>query len=185
MKLLEILLGQIPEAIYFALFMIYTKRLDKRCGLFISLMVIEYVLLLNALPFSIWSHILYFVVSYLLLKVLYKEKSQITDIFTLGIASVMLMIISAIWYVIIFFTLESIIVCTLLAKLTLFIILYFIKSKLPKIQNMYKRFWNRNDSIPKPIKSTTFRCINVILFNIMFYLVNGFILFALFWYGGE
>ena len=183
--MLEILLGQVPEAIYFALFMIFTKRLDKKRGLFMTLMVAEYVLLLNALPFSTWSHILYFVISYIILKILYKEKSQITDIFTLGIASIILMIISVICYFIIFVTIQNIIISTLLAKIILFIFLFAMKTKLCNIQKMYKYLWNRNDKLPKFMKSTTFRCINIILFNIMFYVINSFILFAIFWYGGE
>ena len=45
MNVLQLLLGQIPEAIYFALFMIFTKRLDKKQILFTVLMIIEYILL--------------------------------------------------------------------------------------------------------------------------------------------
>lgn len=165
--MLEILLGQVPEAIYFALFMIFTKRLDKKRGLFITLMVIEYILLFIP-ALSIWSHILYFMMSYIILKLLYKEKSQITDIFTLGIASLILMSISVMWYGIIYFTIKNIIICNILAKLCLFAFLLIFKNKLPKIQNIYKQLWNRNDKLPKRMKSTTFRCINVILFNVMF-----------------
>lgn len=185
MKLLEILLGQLPEALYFALFMIYTKRLDRKRELFIMLMLVEYILLLNALPFSVWSHTLYFLISYIILKLLYKEKAQITDIFTLGIASIIIMIVSVICYVSVFFTLQNIILSTVLAKTILFVSLFALKYKLPNIQKIYKKLWNRNDKLPKFMKSTTFRCINIILFNFMFYLINSFVLFAVFWYGGE
>lgn len=177
MNILEILLGQIPEAIYFALFMIFTKRLDKKRGLFMTLMIIEYVLLFNFTPVSIWSHILYFVITYVILKLLYKERSQITDVFTLGIASIPLMIISVIWYVIVYFTFKDIVICSILAKISLFIFLYVIRHKLPKIQNIYKLFWNRNDKISKCMKSITFRCINIILFNLMFFIINSYIIF--------
>ena len=98
MNVLQLLLGQIPEAIYFALFMIFTKRLDKKQILFTILMIIEYILLFNFTPVTIWSHISYFIITYIILKILYHEKSQITDIFTLGIASMILMIISGICY---------------------------------------------------------------------------------------
>lgn len=181
MNLLEILLGQIPEAIYFTLFMIFTKRLDKKRGLFITLMVIEYVLLFNFTPVTIWSHISYFIITYMILRLLYNEKSQITDIFTLGIASVLVIITSMISYIIITITIKDIIVCNILAKIILFIILYVSRNKSYKIQNMYKKFWNRNDKIPKPIKSITFRCINLILFNIMFFIINNSILFYMSW----
>ena len=159
MNLLEILLGQIPEAIYFALFIIFTKRLDKKRGLFITLMVIEYVLLLNALPFSIWSHILYFVISFVILKLLYKEKSQIIDIFTLGIASLFIIVVNLIIYAIFLKMIKNYIVVTIINRISLFMSLFLVKNKLPKIQNMYKKFWNRNDTVPKPMKSVTFKTV--------------------------
>lgn len=180
MNLLEILLGQIPEAIYFALFIIFTKRLDKKRGLFITLMVIEYVLLLNALPFSIWSHILYFIISFVILKLLYKEKSQIIDIFTLGIASLFIIVVNLIIYAIFLKMIKNYIVVTIINRISLFMSLFLVKNKLPKIQNMYKKFWNRNDTVPKPMKSVTFRCINLVMFNIMFYAINICMLYCLY-----
>ena len=181
MDVLQLLLGQIPEAIYFALFMIFTKILDKKQILFIILMIIEYILLLNILPFSTWSHILYFIITYIILKILYQEKAQITDIFTLGIASTLLMFISGICYFTLSKFITNAIIGNIIQKLLVFIVLYFISDKLYKIQGMYKKLWNRNDKIPKFMKSTTFRCINVILFNIMFYLINCFVIFSLAW----
>ena len=181
MNVLQLLLGQIPEAIYFALFMIFTKRLDKKQILFIILMIIEYILLFNFTLVTIWSHISYFIITYMILRLLYNEKSQITDIFTLGIASIILMLVSGIFYGITYFTFKNIIVCTILAKICLFILLHIFKHKLPLIQNMYKHLWNRNDKIPKLMKSTTFRCINIILFNLMFLLINYYIVFYMIW----
>ena len=181
MNVLQLLLGQIPEAIYFALFMIFTKRLDKKQILFTILMIIEYILLFNFTPVTIWSHISYFIITYMILRLLYNEKSQITDIFTLGIASILVIIISMVSYIIVDMAIKDIIVCNILAKIMLFIILYFSRNKLYKIQNMYKKFWNRNDKIPKPMKSTTFRCINLVLFNIMFFIINNSILFYMSW----
>lgn len=181
MNVLQLLLGQIPEAIYFALFMMFTKRLNKKQILFTILMIIEYILLFNFTPVTIWSHVLYFVITYIILKILYHEKSQITDVFTLGIASILLMIISGICYFILSIFITDVIIGNTIQKLLLFIVLYFIHDKLYKIQNMYKKFWNRNDKIPKPMKSTTFRCINLILFNIMFFIINGYIIIYLVW----
>lgn len=181
MNVLQLLLGQIPEAIYFALFMIFTKKLDKKQTLFTILMIVEYILLLNVLLFSIWSHILYFAITYIILKLLYQEKSQITDVFTLGIASLLLMVVSAICY----FTLNVFTVNTLIGnvvqKVVLFVLLFLIRHKLPNIQKLYKHLWNRNDKVPKFMKSTTFRCINLVVFNIMFYLINIVMIFSLTW----
>ena len=48
----ELLLGQIPEAIHFALFMIFTKQLKEKRVLFVLLMIIEYLLLKSFIKFS-------------------------------------------------------------------------------------------------------------------------------------
>ena len=101
MDLLEIFLGQIPEAICFALFMIFAKDLKEKRILYILLMVIEYLLLKHFIKYNIWFQILYTIMQFVILKVLYKEKSQITDIFTFTISSIILIIISFISYIII------------------------------------------------------------------------------------
>ena len=96
--MLEILLGRIPEAIYFALFMIFTKQLKEKRILYITLMVIEYLLLKYFIEYNIWFQIAYTIIQYILLKILYKEKAQITDIFTFTIASGILILFCMILY---------------------------------------------------------------------------------------
>ena len=177
--MLELLLGQIPEAIYFALFMIFVKKIKTKRIAFIVLMVIEYILLLQSLMFNSWSQILYTFITFITMKVLFKDKAQITDVFTFGIASLILMIISIPTFLIASLFTNNIISANFIQKSILFIVLYMVKSKLPKIQKLYKRFWNRNDSIKKPIKSTTFRAINVVVFNMMFAIINICMLIAL------
>lgn len=178
MNMLETIFGQLPEALYFATFMIYTKKLKSKRVLFISLMVIEYMLLLNIFPFSTWAHILYFVVTYIILKMLYKERAQITDIFTLGIASLVMIVVNIIIYVL--FRGISYYIAATIDRVMLFALLFFFKERLPKIQRVYKKLWNRNDKIRKCMKSTTFRCLNLFIFNIMFYIINGFMIYCLF-----
>ena len=78
-----ILLGQIPEAIFFALFLVFSKQLKEKRRLFTKFMCIEYILIMALFPFSWMFHILYTVMTFLTLKVLYKDKAQITDIFIL------------------------------------------------------------------------------------------------------
>lgn len=53
MNLLEIILGQIPEAVYFAIFILLTKEIKSKRVLFVISMILEYILILNALPYSI------------------------------------------------------------------------------------------------------------------------------------
>ena len=178
MDISVVLLGQLPEALYFSLFMILTKRLSNKRLLFTSLMLLEYGLLMSTLQFSVWAHTLYFVMTYILLKMLYKEKSQITDIFTLGIASIILMIVSSVCFLTISMTVKNMILCNIIAKGMLFIFLFVFRNKLYNIQKLYKRLWNRNNK-PKKIKSATFRCVNIVAFNFMFYTLNGIMIYCL------
>lgn len=175
--MLELLLGQIPEAIFFALFMIYAKGLKEKRMLFIILMVVEYLLLKQFIHFNIWFQIIYTFMSFIILKILYKEKSQITDIFTFSIASIIL-IISSMFSFLIFK--PNMILLSIINRFILFLIIIIFNKKLYKIQKIYKYFWNRDDKTKKKLKSTTFRCLNIVLFNIMFYIINLGMLYMIF-----
>lgn len=174
--MLELLLGQIPEAIYFALFMIFTKELKTKRILYTILMIVEYVLLKFFIEYNIWFQVAYTIIQFLILKLLYKEKAQVTDIFTFGIASLILItcsIISGGVYLL------NPITGIIFSRLLPFIIIFIFKNKLCNIQKLYKRYWNRNDELKTKIKSTTFRCLNVVLFNLMFYIINAGMICAL------
>lgn len=171
MNLLQTLIGQIPEAIFFALFLIFAKQLKEKRVVFTSIMVVDYVLLLNLLPYNIWSQLLYIVLTYLNLKILYRERAQITDIFTFTIASILVIVMSAISYIIVASTIKNIICATILCKILMFLFLYLFRNKLYKITCLYKKTWNRYKNKTK-IKSTTFRSMNIIIFNIMFYIIH-------------
>ena len=176
MNILEIILGQLPEAVYFAIFMILVKGLKEKRFIFTISMVIEYLLVLNVLPYSIWSYVLYFALSFLLLKILYKDKSNVTDIFTIGIASVIIIIVSIFSYFIVSLFSTNVIIGNLCQKAILFFIILVYKSYLPKINNIYKKLWNRSKHSYK-IKSMTFRVLNLIVFNFSFVVINLGIMF--------
>lgn len=182
--MLEILIGQIPEAIYFSLFMIFAKNLKSKRILFTILMITEYLLLKQFINFNIWFQIIYTFMTFVILKVLYKEKAQVTDIFTFAIGSVVLMIISIVSYFIVWKTVNIYYVALVLNRILIILFLILTYNKLYKIQNLYKRFWNRNDKIKKKMKSTTFRALNLVIFNIMFYIINICMIFIIRQNGG-
>ena len=175
--MLELIIGQIPEAIYFALFMIYAKGLKEKRILFTVLMVAEYILLKEFIIYNIWFQILYTFITFLILKVLYKEKAQVTDIFTFTIGSIILIITSIICFIL---SNQNAMIASIINRPILFIFLILFNYKLNKIQKIYKFFWNRNDKLKKKIKTTTFRCINIIIFNISFYVLNIVMLYCIF-----
>lgn len=176
MNLYELFLGQVPEAMYFALFLILTKNLKNKRLLFIIVMVIEYILSMNIEMFSTWSHVIYTMLVFITLKVLYKEKAQITDVFTFGISSLILIVSSAISFAIF---MPNTMLVIVVSRALLFIFLLLFNKKLPKIQNLYKKLWNRNDKVKTKMKSTTFRSLNVVIFNLMFYVINLGMIYAL------
>lgn len=182
--MLELLLGQIPEAIYFALFMIFVKQLKEKRILFIILMIIEYLLLKSFIKYNIWFQISYTFITFIILKILYKEKTQITDIFTFTIGSIILTISCIFFYFLVSITSKNIIVYAILNRSFLFIFLFLFRNKLNKIQKVYKKIWNRNDKVKKKIKTTTFRALNIIIFNIIFYVLNICMIFIIIKNGG-
>lgn len=94
----ELLMGKIPEAIFCALFIIVNKEIKEKRFIFTILMIVEYLLLKYALPYNSWFQILYVVLTYLTLKIIYKDKSQITDIFIMVLAYIVIVITGALCY---------------------------------------------------------------------------------------
>ena len=66
-------------------------------------------------------------------------------------------------------------------RIIIFTFIFILNKKLYKIQNIYKFLWNRNDRIKKKIKSTTFRALNIVVFNISFVLINLCMLYAIYY----
>lgn len=182
--MLELFLGQIPEAIYFALFMIFAKNLKEKRILFTILMVIEYLILLKIFVYNIWFHVILFIMTFIILKVLYKEKAQITDVFTFGIAGIILITISFISYIIIWKTIAIYLYSVILNRILLILFLIIFNKKLYNIQKLYKKLWNRNDNTKKKMKTTTFRALNVVIFNFLFYIINLGMILTIFLNGG-
>mgnify|MGYP003302692077 CR=1 FL=1 len=179
--MLELLLGQIPEAIFFALFMIYAKNLKEKRILFIILMIAEYLLLKSFIKYNIWFQISYTFITYLLLKLLYKDKAQIIDIFTFTIGSFALAVCSIISVIIGKIIFGSILLANIICKIVMFSLLFILNNKLYSITKFYKKSWNRNDKIPKKIKTTTFRAVNIVVFNFIFAFLNLCMLYAIYY----
>ena len=128
--MLELLLGQIPEAIFFALFMIYAKGLKEKRMLFIILMVVEYLLLKYSFKYNWLFQIGYMITTFLTLKVLYKGKSQIIDVFILLIAYIIMIVSSILCFTI---SLGNVIIATIINRIIIFLFIFLLKDKLIKI----------------------------------------------------
>lgn len=182
--MLELFLGQIPEAIFFALFLIFAKNIKEKRIIFTILMIIEYLLLIYTFQYNWFFHIGFMITTFLTLKILYKEKSQITDIFILLIAYIIMILSCMILYFIIWATLNNYIIYVILHRTFLISFLFVFYKRLNKIQNIYKNFWNKNNKTNKNIKSVTFRSFNIVAFNIIFYIINLGMIFMIIQQGG-
>ena len=114
-------------------------------------------------------HILFMTIVYITLKVLYKDKAQITDVF-IFVISYILIIISSFICVVTFNI--NMVIASIANRLLLFIPLLTLNYKLNCIQKVYRKYWNRNDKIKKKMKSITFRSLNVVVFNLLFTIIN-------------
>ena len=140
-------------------------------------MVFEYLLLKYFIHFNVLFQMAYTFMTYLTLKVLYKNKAQITDIVMFTIASILLIAISFLFCLILFVKPELYIICAILSKVILFTLIILLRKQISKLLNLINKVWNRN-KIYK-IKSLTVRNIFIISFNAMFYIINLFMIYLL------
>ena len=63
--ILEVVLGQVPEAIYFALFMIIVKGLKEKRILFTLVMIFEYLALKQFVTFDVGFQVIYTFLTYI------------------------------------------------------------------------------------------------------------------------
>lgn len=166
----NILLCAIPEVLYFTLFMIFTKNLKDKKFIYFGLMLIQYVILMNLLPYNVWFQLIYTFMSFVILKILYKEKAIITDIFMFAISSILLIITSVVSYMIVYYTIGIYAVAYILNRILMFGLLFIFKNKLNVIYKKLNNVWNRKSN--SKVRSLTVRNISVIVFNVMFYVIN-------------
>lgn len=161
---------KICEAIYFTLFLIYGKKLKEKRLLLLTIMIIEYLLFKNFIKFNVLFQVCYTFMSFINLKVLYKEEAQITDIFLFASASVILIIVSGIFAVLVYNNILNYTLGIILLRIVLFTLLILNQKNINKIYKAFCKRWNRNKT--SKIKSLTLRNISVIIFNLMFYSIN-------------
>lgn len=175
--LFNILIGALPESLFFSLFLIYTKKITSKRVLFCSLMFIEYAILMNVVQYNIWFQIVYTFMTFLILKVLYKEKAIITDIFAFAVASLILVVVSVVSYLLILNTINVYMIAWALNRVLLFGTLFLLRNKLNKLYMKFNSIWNRKQG--QKVRSLTVRNISVIVFNLMFYVINFCLMYAL------
>ena len=176
-KLILVFAEKILEAIYFSLFLIFGKDLKKKRILLICIMIFEYLMLTSIIQYNVWFQFLYTFMVFVNLKVLYREKAQITDIFLFAAASIILIICSIFTYTTALYTYNNYIISLVLNRILIFSLVFVFRKQIRKLYKEFCSLWNRHSN-PNKIKSLTLRNISIISFNVMFWTINlGMIIF--------
>ena len=171
-EIILLLLEKVCEAVYFSLFLIIGKNIKSKRLLLIGIMIFEYLALKHFIHFNVWFQLAYTFMSFVNLKVLYREKAQVTDIFLFMVASVILIFISAVVYMGFFFTIRKYYYIALIVnRIIMFSVIIFGRKLISLKYKDFCSLWNRHNN-PNKIKSLTLRNISIIGFNLMFWLIN-------------
>lgn len=162
---------KVSEPVYFSLFLIIGKNIKSKRLLFIFIMLFEYLALKQFIHYNVWFQLIYTFMSFVNLKVLYKEKAQVTDIFLFMVASLILIVTSIFSYFVSYFTVREKWLNQLINRPMIFSILFFGRNKIEVTYNKFCTLWNRHNNKTK-IRSLTLRNISIIFFNLMFYVIN-------------
>lgn len=159
----------IPEVLYFTFFLIYAKDIkQKKTKLFFGILL-AYIVCLMIIDYKLIYYICFVCLIYLILKILYKEKAQITDIFLFSLSTLYLTILS---FLILFVRNQTQYIFYLILNRFLLILPFVFKDKFYKYYKKYYSLWNRNKKQKRPIKSITLRNVSLILIDIIILLVN-------------
>ena len=176
--LIGILCGLIPEVLYFTLFLIYTKKLEnKKIKLFL-LLAVTYTLLIFIQQYKIVHYIAFIFLVYIILKILYRKKTQITDIFVISISTIYLTLISYVCFKFVKEDLSNYYFISIFNRILLFVPFIF-KKHFNILYKKYYNMWNRNDKEKRPIKSLTLRNISLIILNLFICCLNLIIIYLL------
>lgn len=174
--LLSLVLGLLPEIIYFVMLTTRIKNIKtKRIKLFL-LLATMYILCIMLFRYKLLLYVVFIFIYYLILKILYKKEIQIIDIFFIMYQCLYLTILSFLVYL--YNNDFQYYICLVVNRILLFVPLIFTK-RLQQIYYKYCLYWNRNDNIKKPIKSITLRNISILGMNliiVLIYIISLYIL---------
>ena len=158
--LVSILLGAIPDVLYYYLWLKNIKEIkDKKILLFL-IILIGYVIIFMILRYNFYLYLIFYLYIYFNLKFIYKSK--INDFFLMLFIDVYYILMS----ILCFFLIPNYAIALILNKILLFMPLIF-KKKVVKLYKSYCEMWDRNREAKQPIKSLTLRNISLVILNLV------------------
>lgn len=165
--MLYCLLGILSEIFLFYKFAVNAKEIKDKKALLFAGFLCCYVLAKILFPLSVYFNLICIFGFYGVMKILYKDLSNITDIFLFSFVSLLLVILS----VATFYLINDFYVSMIANRISIIIIAFATKNIAKPYKNIIK-CWNRNRENPNKIKSLTLRNICVITLNIMIFVIN-------------
>lgn len=159
-----LLMGMLPEVLYFTLSICFVKDIQKNRLKLFSLLAVGYIVLIMICRFQLLFYLGYIVYVYVVLKKLYKSK--IIDLFIVSVISAYLTLTSFISFKLI----DTYMLAYLVNRLMLFIPIFLLNYKLNDFYNVYYILWDRREG--NKIKSITVRNISLVFINMLIVIFN-------------
>ena len=169
--ILTILIGMLPEVLFFSKFLEYSKNIKEHKTLLFIGILISYVLCILVSQYKILYYLCFIFLTYLILKIIYKKKIQIIDIFIISIAFMYIAFVGFIFSLFLKQDLSNYYFITIINRITL-LIPFIFKRKFNNLYRKYSKLWNRNDLENRKIKSISLRNISLICLNLFVFLLN-------------
>lgn len=171
LQTVNLLIGPIPDILYFTFFIICTKKLKKRKILLTVLIALTYITCIVISKYNIFWYLAFYFLVYIEIYILYREEAKPTDIFLILFSSLYLSFISYICFKFVKQDFSNYYLMLFVNKLLL-CVPFLLKEYINKIYINYCKLWNRNDYKDRKIKSITLRNISLIILNCFLFISN-------------
>lgn len=166
----NVMLALLPEVIYFTLFLIFTKQYKNRRILLFFLLLIGYVTLKKIFPFNIYCQIGFIIYVPIILRILYKAKFHLSDMFIIVYAS-WILILETLLLLPVYLVFNNYIAIFILTRILMIVTVLLLRNKLNKAYKWIISQWNRNYEKPNKVKAITIRQVCVISLNVMIFML--------------
>ena len=171
--LLSLLLGILPQSLYFNLFVTNIKGIKNKRGLLLIILFILCILLNMIIRYNIYLYLLFIPLYYIALKLLYKKKTQIIDIFIIALSFTIMMLISSICSRLCLININLYWIAYIINNVSLFATL-LLKKWLVKFYKFYCKNWNRKEG--NRVRSISLRNVSLISLNVAIVIADIFLI---------
>lgn len=159
--ILSIVLGMLPDVMYYYLYIKNIKNINTKKILFFTLLLVGFIA--TNIYYNLYTYLLFDVIIFLIIKKLYN--SQANDIFLVIFIELYMILLS----IMCFFLIKNYIIAFIFYRVLMFIPLLFI-NKIKLLYKNYTMLWNRHN-IPNKIKSITLRNVSLVGLNVLIILM--------------